>query len=992
MLPPSSRANPNRTGVSIVAVLSLLTAIGSAALDPSRSILQYNIQKWDATQGLPQNSIQALLQSRDGYLWIGTQEGLVRFDGAHFTVFDKTNTAAMARSDVRSLLEARDGSLWAGIYGGGVLYLKGDEKRAYAVKDNLAGDSVLSLAQDGSGAVWVGTETGLSRIVGHEIATFRLSAQGLPSDFVTALCPDGESALWVGTEGGLCRYSSGRFTRVELPQAVESPILSLSQDRGGELWVGTRKGLARGRPGSFLAVTPKEGLPDREVWSILMDREGNRWLGTGAGLCRCRDGRFECLGVEQGLSYPVVRSLCEDAEGSLWVGTNSGGLNRLKDGSFATYGVREGLSADFVWTVCEAKAGGLWLGTDIGGLNYFKDGEFKAFGAKEGLEAFEITGLCEDRDGTLWVGGREGLFHGVGSHFARVPPSAGVPSGRVRAIYQTRNGDLWIGTHGGGLGLLRNGRFRTFTTADGLPSNFIRGIIEDHKGVLWVGTSGAGIAIFDGRRFVRPQGSQGVENAYIMCIHEDPDGGLWFGTSDAGLIMYKGGRFVRFVQREGLPDDSVFQILEDDQSYLWMTSNRGIARVPRKSLEAHAADKSVPIEMTTYSSGDGLASSECNGGSQPAGCRTRDGRLWFPTIKGVVVVDPKRLRRNTVPPPVKIEEFLADGEMVPPTAEAAIPPGKRSLEVRYTALSFLAPERVLFRYKLEGYDDRWVDAGTRRTAYYTALPPARYRFRVVACNNDGIWNNTGATLEFKILPRFYQTWPFRVAVLLALAMAGYALFRVRVMVRVRALRARQADLEKVVELRTAELKSANLALERLAAMDSLTGLANHRTFHEDLDKEWRRCLRLKSPLSLIFIDIDHFKPYNDAYGHQEGDECLRRVAGAIASQVRRPTDITARYGGEEFAVILADTSKEGARHVAEAQRLAVENLAIPHGSSPVSPFVTVSLGVATALPCNGGTAEALLGRADAALYRAKAAGRNQVVVAQEPDTVPSENK
>ncbi len=332
---------------------------------------------------------------------------------------------------------------------------------------------------------------------------------------------------------------------------------------------------------------------------------------------------------------------------------------------------------------------------------------------------------------------------------------------------------------------------------------------------------------------------------------------------------------------------------------------------------------------------------------------------------------------------MKIEEFLADGAKVQPATEAAIPPGTRNLEVRYTALSFLAPERVLFRYQLEGYDDRWIEAGTRRIAYYTALPPARYRFRVVACNNDGVWNTTGATFEFRIRPRFYQTWPFRAVVLLALTLAGYILFRVRVMVRVRALSARQAELEEVVELRTAEIKRANLELEWLAAMDSLTGMANHRTFHEELNKEWRRCLRLQCPLSLVFIDIDHFKPYNDAYGHLDGDGCLRRVAEAIASQVRRPGDIAARYGGEEFAVILADTPKEGASYVAEAQRAAVESLAIPHGTSPVSSVVTVSLGVATTMPWNGGAAEGLLGRADAALYRAKAAGRNRVVVAED---------
>jgi len=382
--------------------------------------------------------------------------------------------------------------------------------------------------------------------------------------------------------------------------------------------------------------------------------------------------------------------------------------------------------------------------------------------------------------------------------------------------------------------------------------------------------------------------------------------------------------------------------------------------------------------VMAYTTADGLASAECNGGAQPAGCRTRDGCLWFPTIRGVAVVDPQHLRKNAVPPPVRVEELLAGGDIVPVADGIALPPGTRNLEIRYTALCFLAPERVLFRYKLEGYEDQWVDAGGRRSAFYTAMPPGRYRFKVEACNNDGVWNRAGAGFEFRLQPRLYQTWPFRAAALIGLCLAAYWLFRFRV----RTLKARQRQLEAVIEQRTGELRQANLDLERLARMDGLTGLANHRTFHERLDEEWRRCVRAQDSLSLLVIDLDHFKPYNDAHGHLEGDACLKRVAEAIDSQVRRPTDLTARYGGEEFAVILSMTQEEGALFVADAQRAVVEELAIPHGASPVSPFVTISLGVATTIPAKDESPEGLLARADAALYRAKAAGRNRVVVAQ----------
>ena len=362
--------------------------------------------------------------------------------------------------------------------------------------------------------------------------------------------------------------------------------------------------------------------------------------------------------------------------------------------------------------------------------------------------------------------------------------------------------------------------------------------------------------------------------------------------------------------------------------------------------------------MTAYTAADGLASAECNGGTQPAGCRTHDGLLWFPTIKGVAVVDPQDLRKNMAPPPVRVEELLAAGHSVPIAQGIALPPGTRNLEIRYAALSFLAPERVLFRYKLDGYDEQWVDAGGRRSAFYTALPPGRYRFKVEACNNDGVWNRTGADLEFEMQPRLYQTWPFRAAALIGLGVAVYGLFRLRV----RTLKARQRQLEKVIDQRTGELKQANLDLERIARQDGLTGLANHRTFHEKLDEEWRRCVRAKDPLSLLVIDIDHFKPYNDAHGHLEGDACLKRVAEAISGQVRRPTDLTARYGGEEFAVILSMTEADGALYVAQKQRAAVEDIAVPHGASPVSPYVTISVGVATAIPTKDESPEGLLSR------------------------------
>ena len=460
----------------------------------------------------------------------------------------------------------------------------------------------------------------------------------------------------------------------------------------------------------------------------------------------------------------------------------------------------------------------------------------------------------------------------------------------------------------------------------------------------------------------------------MLALYEDSDGCLWIGTDGGGLNRLRDGKFTHVTRRDGLFDDVQYQILEDGRGSLWMSCSRGIFEVPRRQLEEFAGGTRDSVTSISYGRADGMRSAECSGFTQPAGWKTRDGRLWFPTIEGAVVIDPDRIKSNAAPPPVVIEEMRVDRGIVSTSGPVELSPGRGDLEFHYTGLSFVDPGRVRFRYVLEGFDPEWIDAGTRRTAFYTNIPPGWYTFRVIACNNDGVWNETGASAHFRLRPRFRDTPWFYGLCAVGLALSGYGASRVRA---ARA-RAREGELERQVGERTLQLEEANAKLQNLSELDALTGIANRRRFEETLAREWRRASRDGLPLSLVMIDIDYFKDFNDAYGHQVGDQCLRRVAHEIRGALTRPGDLLSRYGGEEFAAILPSTPLRGAEAVAEVLRARVESMATRHPKAPKG-VVTISLGVATASPGSVSSPEALVAEADGALYRAKRAGRNRVV-------------
>jgi len=809
----NARARVHAVVLLTLAAATVPTGARAAGLDPRKAVTQYNLDAWTTASGLPQNTITAIAQTQDGYLWMGSFGGLARFDGARFVVFDKSTNPALRNSGVHALLADRSGGLWVGTNGGGLTLLKDGTARTFTMADGLGADVVRSLFQDRQGRVWAGTNGGLSLLEGERFRTWN-AGNGFTSNVVRAIREDAEGALWIGTNGdGLFRMKEGQFTRFTRKDGLPSDLVfSLAFDKDGSLWVGTNGGgLARYAGGTFRLYGKDDGLDGDIIWSLLQDTDGSLWVGTyGAGLFRREGERFRGLTTRTGLSSDFVRALWQDHEGSLWIGTNTGGLARLRDGKFTTFTTREGLPNDIAKTVLAAD-GGVWVGTSGGGLARLKDGTFQTWSRAEGLPHDFVQALLRDDSGGLWVGTNGGgVARFADGRFHTYTTRDGLVDDHVSALVEDHEGAVWIGTNAGGLSRFKDGVFTPFTRKDGLGANLVMAMLVDRRGALWVGTDGGGVTRISGGKPRTFTVADGLAADSILCLYEDAEGEIWVGTSGGGLSHLQGDRFTTVSTREGLHDDVVFAILEDGKGGFWLSGNRGLSRVERNALLAGATG--TRLEPEVFGVADGMKSNECSGVSQPAATRLPDGRLVFPTTRGIVIVDPGHLPRNERAPRVQVEELLAGGTAYT-GPERELPPGAGNWELHFTALSFLAPQRVQFKYRLAGFDEDWVDAGTRRYAFYTQVPPGTYDFEVRAANNDGVWSDAPARASITLRPRFHQTRAFYAIVALSVMLAGalgYAM-------HVRGLHARRRELERLVQERTRALTEQQRVSEEARA-------------------------------------------------------------------------------------------------------------------------------------------------------------------------------
>jgi ligand-binding sensor domain-containing protein/signal transduction histidine kinase len=751
------------------------------ALDPGSPPAQYSHTVWRTSDGLPDNFVQALLQTRDGYLWLGTAEGLVRFDGTQFTVFDTQNTPALHHNSVVSLLEQRNGVLWVGTSGGGVaLYEKGRFVASYDNSNGLPNNYVRSLFEDRDGAIWITAHGGgLVRYSNGQFASYTRK-DGLPSDSLRTVYQGKDGTLWIGTdEDGICAMRERRFACFDKSSGLRSnQIRAFHQDRLGRLWIGTRAGglhLFDGR--RFVPFQGEPGLPNNAVRAIAEDSDGNLWIGTeGGGAFRLRGNAFTAFSTRDGLPHSFVRSIVEDREGNLWLGTR-GGLSRLRDKKAVTWTTSEGLVSDNVRAIFEDSRGRMWIGTGTG-ISLIENGSARTVRLSSEWSRDVIRSFAEARDGSMWIGADTGLYRWKDGLVTKLDGSPAARAQSVRGLLEDRQGRLWAGVPDGLL-LMENGAARIFSRRDGLPADGINAIAQDRNGTLWLATEDGLLEHRDGR-FRKFTSREGLSHDRVTSLHVDATNALWIGTR-GGLTRFRDGSFATFRRRDGLNSDNLLQVVEDRTGHLWLTSRRGVSRISKRELEDFAAGRIRELRPVSFDTSDGMKSQECNGEAQPAGILARNGHLWFPTVQGVVVFNPLNIRTNPVPPSVVIERVVSGSRSWPAAGGSiSLSADSGDLEFQFTAISLSAPERVRFRYRLDGYDAGWIETGRRRSAWYTNLPPNKYKFRVLAYANDGSWPREESSLELNLQPRFYQTaWFYVVCGAFALGLVALV-YRIRV--------------------------------------------------------------------------------------------------------------------------------------------------------------------------------------------------------------------
>ena len=816
--PPSSQSLRSAKTAAPFLFLALLLILParSHALNPRKSLSQYILRTWLVEQGLPQNAVIHTLQTRDRYIWIGTQNGLARFDGVRFQVFDKANTPELRSSYITALYESRDGRLWVGTEGGGLVRLGAGRFTAYTSADGLSNDRIWSIAEDAQGVLWAGTAGGgLCFLKDGRFTRFEAGPE-LGEGIIRSLYLDRRKYLWAATNSGLYRMKEGEIKIFTVKEGFPSnSVYSVAEDGRGTIWAGTNHGLIELSGDAVRVHTARDGLPHDMVRALLCDGAGVLWIGTRSGLCRMKDGRFVSIGTRDGLSNDLIMSLMEDHEGSLWVGTYKG-LNQLKDGKLLGFSTKEGLSEPIASAVFEDNRGTLWIGTLGGGINRFEEGRFTAFTTANGLSNDFISSIAEDREKNLWVGTDKGLNRLKNGRWTAFTLKDGLDNEAVYSLYLDRKGALWIGT-GTGLSVWDGRRFVNLGKKDGLPGTPVTCLAEDQAGRLWAGSPPAGLFLKKDSAAPTFSSSERLAGEQINSLYSDRDGALWIGTDGNGLKRLKDDGLASFTARDGLGTDVIFQLLEDDSGRFWLSSYQGIFRVDRNDLEAFIEKRIVRFPCTSFGTSDGMKDRECSGGMQPAGWKTREGRLWFPTADGVVMIDPENLKPNTLPPPVLLESVTSDSGLPLPISgfsgpAATFPPGTKRFDFQYTALSFIVPEKVLFKYRMEGFDRDWIEAGVRRNATYTNLPAGkRLTLRVMACNNDGVWNETGAVFTFSIKPYFYQTGWFYGLCILALVSAGTSISHFRVL----RLRKKKEELEALISRRTRDLEAEKEKSEEL---------------------------------------------------------------------------------------------------------------------------------------------------------------------------------
>lgn len=1129
-------------GLVLATVLAAFSAGPGLALDPNLSLDQFTIEQWSLDDGLPQATVTDIVQSPEGYLYLSTFGGVVRFDGVEMQILRLTEGCG---SRYTSLAVTSSGTVWAAGGTTGVCRVDGE----FLVKPSLPEladiDLVSELLVDSNDHLWLGGLNRLARFDGQRLSPVNMDIGGRAGNRVFALAEVSAGVIWVGTSSGICAVEGEGSDCVPRPLDVARSglqVTALHTASDGRTWIALERRLfVLGADGPEEIEMPPDAGPIR---SILDDARGNVWIAARAGgLFRYTD-MLESPPVSSPMRDSGAGALLIDRERNLWVGYTASGVAKLSKGRAFGLRMPEIPGSQSFTALALDTEGALWAALPCHGIVRQRADGFELIGVDQGLKNTCVWSLLPDRRGGLWIGTYgDGLFYRDPSGSIEAVEAIGTRENIVRALFHDGPDTLLVGTDSGVLRhVYGSGRWEKVDGSEGLTVNHIT---RDPDGALWLGTQ-SGIVHLRGREPVRIGFEDGLANEQVRVIRHDSGGVLWAGTYGGGLHRIEAGRVTVFDQSNGLPDNIVSTLFEDRLGRFWMSGNRGVARVDREQLEAYARGEIERVDSILFDRSDGMPISETNGGMQPAGAMSQSGRLWIPTINGIAVFDTQRDIINPMPPPVLIEQVRVDGETVDPDAPLELPAGARRLSIDYTALSFRSPGKVRFRHRLEGFDDGWVDAGTRRETYFAAIPPGDYRFSVIAANDDGIWNTTGDSIDISVRPGLLQSTWFYLALLGLASLIG--VFSARL--RTKLMQRRQRELEREVSRRTDELaklaeltqhinravkldqvldhtyetlhevvpydrmilalvdeersaitslwsrhgsqrdgqgrayrasfgpgalsrllasgqpriigdldrylddhpsarstrrvmsegiqssiicplsvsgrsvgflllaseqrgayddlhvdflrqlgsqlalavsksrlygelieaksdlEASNRRLASLAARDELTAVPNRRTFFERLEEVWEQSADQSRVLSILMIDVDHFKAFNDALGHQAGDDCLRRIAAALHREVDGPYAMLARVGGEEFSVMLPGVDEDEALNQSQRLCRAVQSLDIRHPRGGITNRVTISVGCASVKPDRSLRPDGLIDKADQALYQAKQDGRN----------------
>jgi len=741
----------------------------------------YGVEFWREAEGFAHSRVRAIVQTRDGYIWLGTDGGLVRFNGESFTAFT-TQTGSLKDNEVWAIQEDDEG-LWAGTFGGGLTLFKNGRFRTFTTADGLPDDVILSLAKDGQGNIWMVTPQGLGR-GSHGVFTRVASPDEFPEARPTAVCGSSTEGVLATTRNGVYRVTGGKFDPDPLVPAGASGVPEhLLCGSDGSVWIGFNTGVIEQRKNGVSKIFGAPQHSGAQIQKLYEDPQGGVWAVRGRQIAKLQNGEFEAVPVEGGAAaLGSVYSLSMDREGGVWVGLQSNGLARLRTRQLSTISVEDGLPDDRTRAVFEDSRGDIWIGT-ADGLARYHDGHMATWTAVNGTRLGDVRSIAENSGGDIWISSGKDLLYLKGGRLRPVPRWIGLVE--IEVLYKDAGGHMWIGTDGAGLFQYSGGVFRNYRTADGLASNHVRAILGDRNGALWISTFGKGLSKFSNGRFTTVTPADGLAGDRVVAIHEDEEGALWFATR-RGLSRLKDGAFFTWTSESGMFTDFVYSIVDDGRGNFWFSSAQGLFKAAKRDLRGYAAGTVKKVVSVAYGERDGMKTRAGNLGNQPVALKTSAGELLFTSMKGLVVVEPDRIVSNAFVPPVYIEKVILNKKEQPPDQHAQLPAGAGDLEIHYAALSYSAPERMRFRYMLEGFDKDWIDAGGRHFTYYANLSPGNYRFRVIAGKMDGAWNQAGATFSFYLKPPFYGT-PSFAAVLVSsvILLAGLMYW-----LRVRGLRAR----------------------------------------------------------------------------------------------------------------------------------------------------------------------------------------------------------